>query len=61
MGLGALGLSGATIHAFAATLKGVVATGLVVTLPSPFLDAPAGKVATLLLLHIRFSCGVTEE
>ena len=53
-----LGLSKATIQPILAAMQGVVATGVVVTLPSLSLSAPAGKVATLSLLHLRFVFGV---
>ena len=34
---------------------------MVAALPSPSPAAPAGKVATLLLLYLRFSCGVAGD
>ena len=54
-----LGLLDAKVHAFAATLQGVVAEGLVskgvaTALPSPSMAAPAGRIVTLLLLYPRF-------
>ena len=53
-GMGALGLSYAIIQE-------VVETGVVVTLPSPSPAVPAERVATLLLLHVRFMCGVARD
>ena len=59
IGLRDLGLLDAKVHAFAATLQGVVAEGLVskgvaTALPSPSMAAPAGRIVTLLLLYPRF-------
>ena len=57
----ALGLSDATLQAFAATLQGVVTAGIVSNLPSPSTSAPGGKVACLSLLHLQFACGVEGD
>ena len=59
LGIATLGISGATFHAFAAALQGVVAVGVKSVLPSPSPTASAGRVSSLLLLHLRFACGVT--
>ena len=55
MDLVALGLYDSALHAFAAALQGVVAAGVSAALPSPAPSGPTGKVATLSLLHLRFS------
>ena len=60
-GLADLGLSDSALHAFAAALKGVVEAGVSATVPSPAPSAPTGKVATLSLLYIRFTCGVAVD
>ena len=57
-GLVALGIYDATVHAFVATLQGVATAGVVAYLPSPSLAASAGRISSLLLLHLRFTCGV---
>ena len=56
--LGSLGRLYTTVYAFSSALQGVLATGGVVALPSPSPTVPAGRVATLLLLHLRFACWV---
>ena len=61
MGLAALGLSDATLQAFAASLQGVVMAGVVLALPSPSPAAPGGKVACLSLLHLSFACGLAGD
>ena len=61
MGLYALGLSDATLQAFAAALQGVVTARMVSALPSPLPVAPGGKVACLSLFHFHFSCGVAGD
>ena len=61
VGLGSQGLSDATIYAFTAALQGVVAEGVTAALPSHYLAAPAGMDATLLLLHLRFTCRVAGD
>ena len=60
-GLADLGLSDSAIHALAAALQGVVVAGVTVALPSPVPSGPTGKVATLSLLHLHFSCGVAVD
>ena len=60
-GLETLGLSDSALHTFAAALQGVVAAGISAAVPSPSLSAPTGKVATLSLLHLRFSYGVAVD
>ena len=61
MGLAALGLSDATLQAFAAALQGVVTARLFSALPCPSPAAPGGKVAPLSLLHLCFACGVAGD
>ena len=61
MGLSVLGLSDATLQAFAEDLQGVVTVGIVSALPSPSPAFPGGKVARLSLLHLRFACGVAGD
>ena len=60
-GLAALGLSDYALHAFAAALKGVLGAGVSVAVTSPSLSALTGKVATLPLLHLCFTCGVAVD
>ena len=60
-GLAALGLSESALHAFAASLQGVVAAGVSASVPSPALSAPMVKVVTLSLLQLRFTCGVEVD
>ena len=60
-GVAALGLSYSAIHSFAAALQGVVADGVSVAVPSPDPSTPMGKVVTLSLLHLRFTCRVAVE
>ena len=45
----------------AAGLQGVVAVGVSAALPSPAVSGLTGKVATLSLLHLRFTCGVAAD
>ena len=59
--LAALGLSDSALQAFAADLQGVVEAGVRATLPSPAPSALMGKVATLPLLHLSFTCGVVMD
>ena len=56
MGLAALGIFDAAVHAFTAALQGVVTAGVGEVLPVTSPIAPAGRVAALLLLHLRFAC-----
>ena len=51
----------ATVHAFASALQGVVAAGVGESLPSPSSSATLGRVTALLLLHLRFVCGVAGD
>ena len=51
-GLTALGLSNSALHAFAASLQGVVAAGVSAVVHSPSPSIQTGKVATLSLLHL---------
>ena len=60
-GIAALGLSDATLQAFAAAMQSVVTAGVVAALPSPSPAAPGSKVARLSLLHLRFACGVAGD
>ena len=60
-GLAALVLSESALHAFAAALRGMVAAGVSVALPSPASSGLTGKVAILSLLHLRFACGVALD
>ena len=60
-GLAALGLSNYDLHAFTLSLKGMVAAGVRAAVPPPSPSAPTGKVATLSLLHLRFSCVVAVD
>ena len=56
-----LGLSESIIHAFTDMLQGVVAAGLVVTLPSPSLATPKRRFTNLLILHLTFMCRLEGE
>ena len=56
VGLGDISLFDTTVHSFADALQGVVAVG-VVEYP-PYLAAPERRVATILILHLRFDFGV---
>ena len=60
-GLVALGLLDSALHAFASALQGMLAAGVSAAVPSLYQSAPIGKVATLLLLHLRFACGVALD
>ena len=60
-GLAALGLLDSAHHAFTASLKGVVAAEVSTEVPSPAPSAPTGKVTTLSLLHLRFTCRVAVD
>ena len=53
-----LGLSDSALHAFAAALQSMVAAVVRAVVPSIDLSASTGKVATLSLLHLCFTCGV---
>ena len=59
--MGPLGLSDAAIHAFTDAMQKVVAAGMVVGIPYPSQAAPVGRVTTIALLHLRFSCGVAGD
>ena len=59
-GLAGIWISDATSHAFAAALQGVVAALVGAALHSPSPVAPPGRDAALLLLHLRFTCGVAK-
>ena len=59
--LASLVLLDSHLHAFALSLQGVVAAGVSITVPSPALSAPTGKVATLSLLHLLFTYGVEVD
>ena len=61
MGLGSLGLLDSTTQDFSDVLQGGVAAGVVSDLPSPYLVAPVGKVASLSLLHLCVVCGVAGD
>ena len=61
MGLAALGLSNATLQAFAAALQGMVMAGIVSALASYSPASPGGKVSRLYFLHLRFACGVAGD
>ena len=61
MGLADLGLSYSTLHNFLAALQGVVAAVFSAAFPFPAPSGPTGKVATLSLLNLRFTCGVTVD
>ena len=52
MGMGALGLYYAAVHAFTAAMYGVVAARLRESLPSPSPTTPARRVAALSLLRL---------
>ena len=52
LGLVSLGIFDSAIHYFVATMQGVVVEGVIAVLPSPSLVAPAGRVASLSLIHI---------
>ena len=60
-GLVDLGLLDYALNTFAAYLQGVVEAGFSADGTSPVLSAPAGKVVTLSLLHLRFACGVAVD
>ena len=51
-----MGISDAEVNAFSATLK-VVGEAL----PAPLFYAPAGRVAALSLLQLRYTCGVSGD
>ena len=59
--LAARGLSDSALHTFVASLQGVVASGVSAAVPSPVPFAPTGKVATLSLLHLHFTCRVAVD
>ena len=61
IGLAELGLSDATLHAFAAALQRVVTVGVGAPFPSPSPEASTGKVLTIPLLHLCFICGVAGD
>ena len=61
MGIGYLVLSYTTIHVFTAVMQGLVVVLVVAALPPPSPAAPAGKVATFSLLHLRVVCGVSGD
>ena len=56
-----LGLSYSALHAFAAALQGVVVAGVRAAVSSPAPSSPMGKVATLYLIHLRFTCRVAVD
>ena len=56
-----MSLSNADVHAFTSALKGVVMEGVEAALPSSSSAAPVGRVMKLLLLHLRFACGVAGD
>ena len=59
--LASLGLSDSAIHTFTTALQVVVAAGVSLAVPSPSPSALTGKVMTLSLLHLRFTCGVAVD
>ena len=59
--LASLGLSESALHAFTAALQGVVAAGVSTEVTSLVLSAPTGKIETLSLLHLRFTCRVAVD
>ena len=59
--LASLGISAATVHSFVSAMQVVVLEGVVASLTSPSPAAPAGRVVALLLLHLRFACGVAGD
>ena len=60
-GLGPLGLSDPSVHAFADTLQGVVDTVMTSALPFPSLGASMKRAENLLLLNLRFTCVVSGD
>ena len=56
-----LGLSGSALHTFAAALQGVVAARVSAEVTSSAPSALTGKVATLSLLQLHFTCGVAVD
>ena len=54
-GLATLEISDTVVHAFAAALQGVATAGVGTALPSPSPAAPAGRVVTLSILHLRLA------
>ena len=58
---GIMSLSDADIHDFTSALQGVVMEWVEAALPSSSLAAPVGRVVTLLILHLRFACGVAGD
>ena len=60
-GLGALVLFDAAVHAFAATLQGVVVAEVGSDLPSSSHTAPVGRVTALSIIQLQFAYGVTGD
>ena len=61
LGLVALGIYDAAVHAFVATLQGVAMAVVVADLPYPSLAASAGRISALLLIHLHFTWGVVGD
>ena len=61
MGIGALVLFSSSVYTFIAGMHRVVAAKVVAALPSSSTATQAGIFETLLLLHLRFACGVAGE
>ena len=55
LGLVALGIYDAAVHAFVATLQGLAMAVVVADLPYPSLAASAGRISALLLIHLHFT------
>ena len=60
-GLVDLGISDTAVNTFTSVLQGVVTSVVGADLTSPSPAAPHGRVVYLLLLHIRFACGVEVD
>ena len=58
IGLSAIGMLEYALHAFTAALQGVVAAGFSMAVPSPAASDAMGKIATLSLLNLCFTCGM---
>ena len=60
-GIAALGISGSSLHAFAAALQGVVAAGVSAAVLSPSQSIMTRKVTTLSLIQLRFAFRVAVD
>ena len=60
-GLTDIDISYYALHAFAEALKGMVVSGVIAAVPSPYLSDPTKKVMTLSLLYLCFACKVEVD